>query len=69
MEASIQLMDRLYRADPEHEHGLGLGLSLVRAVVAAHGGTVDVSSELGKGSTFRLTLPRVGNGSSLAPTT
>jgi signal transduction histidine kinase len=58
-----RIWDRLYRADPEHEHGLGLGLSLVRAVVAAHGGTVDVSSELGKGSTFRLTLPRVGNGS------
>ena len=37
--------------------GLGLGLSVVRAFVAMHGGTVDVSSSLGAGSTFTLTLP------------
>jgi signal transduction histidine kinase len=37
--------------------GLGLGLSLVRAFVAMHGGTVEVASVPGQGSTFTLTLP------------
>ena len=38
--------------------GVGLGLALVRAVVRAHNGTVDVTSRPGAGSTFRLRLPR-----------
>jgi two-component system, OmpR family, phosphate regulon sensor histidine kinase PhoR len=38
--------------------GVGLGLALVRAVVRAHKGSVDVSSRPGAGSTFRLRLPR-----------
>ncbi|HEY7313387.1 MAG TPA: hybrid sensor histidine kinase/response regulator [Gemmataceae bacterium] len=37
--------------------GLGLGLSLVRAFVRMHGGSVDVASTLGQGTTFTLTLP------------
>jgi signal transduction histidine kinase len=37
--------------------GLGLGLSLVRAFVHMHGGTVQVESKLGQGSTFTITLP------------
>ena len=40
--------------------GLGLGLSLVRAFVHMHGGTVDVASTLGQGTTFTLTLPVSG---------
>jgi signal transduction histidine kinase len=40
-------------------HGNGLGLSLVRNIVEAHGGTVTVSSVPGKGSTFILSLPAV----------
>jgi signal transduction histidine kinase len=54
-----RIWDRLFRGDrSRHERGLGLGLSLVRAIAVAHGGTVDVTSRLGHGSTFTVTLPR-----------
>jgi signal transduction histidine kinase len=49
--------DRLYRADRSRKaRGLGLGLSLVKAIVEAHGGRVSASSVLGEGSTFTITL-------------
>lgn len=57
-----RIWDRLFRGDrSRHERGLGLGLSLVRAIVVAHGGTVDVTSRLGQGSTFTVTLPASAN--------
>jgi signal transduction histidine kinase len=50
---------RLYRGDKSRsQRGLGLGLSLVKAVVQAHGGEVTVSSEVNKGSEFTVRLPR-----------
>jgi signal transduction histidine kinase len=53
-----RIWDRLYRADASRsERGLGLGLSLVKAYVATHGGTVDARSEPGRGSTFTVRLP------------
>jgi signal transduction histidine kinase len=53
-----RIWDRLYRGDKSRsQRGLGLGLSLVKAVVAAHGGRVDVTSTVGQGSTFTVTLP------------
>ena len=53
-----RIWDRLYRGDQSRsERGLGLGLSLVRAVVQAHGGQIGVSSAIGVGSTFTMSLP------------
>ena len=52
------IWDRLYRGDKSrHEHGLGLGLSLVKAIVEAHGGRVEVNSTPHEGSEFRVVLP------------
>lgn len=54
-----RIWDRLYRGDrSRHERGLGLGLSFVRAIAEAHGGTVEVDSETGRGSVFAIRLPR-----------
>ena len=52
------IWDRLFRGDVSRtERGLGLGLSLVKAIVEAHGGTVTVQSKPGRGSTFTVSLP------------
>jgi signal transduction histidine kinase len=49
---------RLYRGDKSRsQHGLGLGLSLVKAIVEAHQGTVSVQSGIGAGSAFTVALP------------
>jgi signal transduction histidine kinase len=53
-----RIWERLYRADASRsERGLGLGLSLVKAYVAAHNGSVDAISEPGRGSIFIVRLP------------
>ncbi len=52
------IWDRLYRGDKSRsQRGLGLGLSLVKAIVGAHSGRVRVSSRPGLGSTFSVYLP------------
>jgi signal transduction histidine kinase len=52
-----RIWERLFRGDQSRtERGLGLGLSLVKAVVEAHGGTVSVDSTPGAGSTFTVAL-------------
>jgi signal transduction histidine kinase len=53
-----KIWDRLYRGDKSRsQRGLGLGLSLVKAFVEAHGGRVDVRSEPGAFSEFTVHLP------------
>ncbi len=55
-----RIFERFYRsAEASHRRGFGLGLPIVRELVRAHGGTVDVSSTPGVGSIFRVTLPRL----------
>jgi len=50
--------ERLYRGDKSRsQRGLGLGLSLVRAIAQAHGGDCRVTSQEGKGSEFTLMIP------------
>jgi signal transduction histidine kinase/DNA-binding response OmpR family regulator len=59
-ESLPQLFQRFYRAsnvDPQQISGLGVGLYVVKEIVELHRGTVDVSSEVGVGSTFTLSIP------------
>jgi two-component system sensor histidine kinase BaeS len=54
------VFDRFWRADKSRSRstgGSGLGLAITRHLVEAHGGTVSVTSTLGAGSTFRISLP------------
>ena len=56
-----QVFGRFFRgggALEQHIPGTGLGLDIVSSIVAAHGGEVSLESELGRGSTFRVVLPR-----------
>ncbi len=55
-----RIFDRFYQADQSltrQRGGCGLGLSIVQSIVRAHAGQVEVQSEPGKGSTFRVKIP------------
>lgn len=65
------IFERFYRGDKARRagangssSGTGLGLAIARAIIDAHGGSVSVESELGRGTTFRVRLP-ISNGGDL----
>lgn len=58
-EENGHIFERFYRSEKSRSsQGNGLGLSLAKTIVHAHGGNITVQSTLGKGSTFTVTLPR-----------
>jgi len=60
-EDTARLFARFARAVSSNSYGgLGLGLYIARQIVEAHGGTIDVASEVGQGSTFTVRIPLVG---------
>jgi signal transduction histidine kinase len=55
-----KIFEKFYRAEDSLVHetkGSGLGLALVEHIMQAHGGSVEIESASGKGSTFTLVLP------------
>lgn len=60
-----RIFDRFYRVDKSRSRvtgGVGLGLSIVKDIIVAHGGDVVVTSEINVGTTFHITLPREHQG-------
>jgi signal transduction histidine kinase len=67
--AAKRVFDRFYQVDQRlarRAGGCGLGLSIVQFIVTAHGGSVGVSSQPGRGSTFTVTLPALERGTGTA---
>ncbi|MDR1137656.1 MAG: two-component sensor histidine kinase, partial [Synergistaceae bacterium] len=55
------IFERFYRVDKSRGRlsgGSGIGLAVVKSIISAHGGKVEVESSLGKGSRFHITLPK-----------
>lgn len=65
-EQARQVFDRFYRADTgrarDHGGGAGLGLAIVWSLVAAHGGTVELTTAPGEGATFRVAFDHLDPG-------
>ena len=69
-ESVPRVFERFYRVDKgraRDEGGTGLGLALVKHAALLHGGSVDLKSQLGAGSTFRVVLPTNGWARSASP--
>jgi signal transduction histidine kinase len=60
-----RVFDRFYQVDKARQRygekrGSGLGLSICQSIINVHRGTIGVTSELGKGTTFTISLPLIG---------
>ncbi len=65
-----RIFERFYRGTNTGDaraSGSGLGLAIVRSIVEMHAGTIDVSSELGRGTEFRVLLPRMAEEAEATP--
>lgn len=63
-EDQSRIFDRFYRVSRDrarHTGGTGLGLAIAKAITKAHKGSLDIQSELGRGSTFTIRLPLKSN--------
>ncbi|RKX75732.1 MAG: hypothetical protein DRP49_04240, partial [Spirochaetes bacterium] len=59
-EETERVFERLYRGDRSRgSRGLGLGLSMVKALVEAHSGSVEISKVEGRGASFKVVFPRI----------
>jgi signal transduction histidine kinase len=56
-EALSRIFDRFWQARATPRRGSGLGLTIARGIIEAHGGRIWVESEAGRGSVFSFTLP------------
>ncbi|GGL42794.1 sensor histidine kinase [Planomonospora parontospora] len=72
-EQATRVFDRFHRADGSRSRaaggGAGLGLAIVRSIVTAHGGRVEVRTAPGRGAAFRVLLPLAGPGPAEPPQT
>jgi len=60
-DARDRVFEKYFRLDRDASQGTGLGLAIVKAVAEAHGGKVELESEVGVGSTFSIMLPTEGS--------
>jgi two-component system sensor histidine kinase KdpD len=62
-----RIFDKFYRVDPAREGGVGLGLTICRGIIEAHGGRIWADNRPGGGAFFRFTLPLEGNPPGIEP--